>query len=69
MIDIEKECNLNTVSAEELLISKYMKAVTDKKPPGQDDEKNTLELKKKRSKYSNEKPTKRKTRKIQTRKH
>ena len=28
--DFEKECNFNTISAEELLISKYMTAITDK---------------------------------------
>ena len=31
LIEIEKECNFNTISAEELLISKYMTAITDKK--------------------------------------
>ena len=31
LIDIEKECNFNTISAEELLISKYMTAITVKK--------------------------------------
>ena len=31
LIEIEEECNLNTISAEELLISKYMTAITDKK--------------------------------------
>ena len=28
-IEIEKECNFNTISAEELLMSKYMTAITD----------------------------------------
>ena len=31
LIEIEKECNFNTISAEELSISKYMTAITDKK--------------------------------------
>ena len=31
LIEIEKEGNFNTISAEELLISKYMTAITDKK--------------------------------------
>ena len=31
LIEIEKECNFNTISAEELLISKYMTAITGKK--------------------------------------
>ena len=31
VIEIEKECNFNAISAEELLISKYMTAITDKK--------------------------------------
>ena len=30
LIEIEKECNFNTISAEELLIWKYMTAITDK---------------------------------------
>ena len=30
LIEIEKECNFNTISAEELLISKYLTAITDK---------------------------------------
>ena len=30
LIEIEKECNFNTISAEELLISKYMTAITEK---------------------------------------
>ena len=31
LVEIEKESNFNTISAEELLISKYMTAITDKK--------------------------------------
>ena len=31
LIEIERECNFNTISAEELLISKYMTAITDEK--------------------------------------
>ena len=31
LIEIEKGCNFNTISAEELLISKYMTKITDKK--------------------------------------
>ena len=31
LIEIEKECNLGTISAEELQISKYMTAITNKK--------------------------------------
>ena len=31
LIEIEKEYNFSTMSAEELLISKYMTAITDKK--------------------------------------
>ena len=31
LIEIEKELNFNTITAEELLISKYMTAITDKK--------------------------------------
>ena len=34
LIEIEKECNFNTISAEELLISKYITAITDKKSYG-----------------------------------
>ena len=33
LIELEKECNFGTISAEELLISKYMTAITDKKLP------------------------------------
>ena len=31
LIEIEKQCNFKTISAEEMLISKYMTAITDKK--------------------------------------
>ena len=31
LIEIEKECNFNTITAEELLIFKNMTAITDKK--------------------------------------
>ena len=31
MIEIEKECNFESITAEELLISKFMTAITDKK--------------------------------------
>ena len=31
LVEIEKECNFNTISAEELLLTKYMTAITDKK--------------------------------------
>ena len=31
LIEIEKECNFNTISAEELLVSKYVTAIIDKK--------------------------------------
>ena len=40
--EIEKECKFNTILAEELLISKYMTAITDKKSTGQNNKrKNT----------------------------
>ena len=35
IFDIEKECNFNTISPEELMISKYMTAITDEKIMGQ----------------------------------
>ena len=38
LIEIEKECNFNAISAEELLISKYMTAITEKKTTGQNNE-------------------------------
>ena len=46
VIDIEKECNFNTISAEELLISKYMTAITDKKLRDKIMKEKTLEMKK-----------------------
>ena len=46
LIEIEKECNFNTISAEELLISKYMTAITDKKLRDKIMKEKTLELKK-----------------------
>ena len=46
LIEIEKECNFNAISAEELLISKYMTAVTDKKVRDKTMKEKTLELKK-----------------------
>ena len=46
LIEIEKECNFNAVSAEELLISKYMTAIADKKLRDKILKAKTLELKK-----------------------
>ena len=46
LIEIEKECNFNMISAEELLISKYMTAITDKKIPGQIDERKNIRTEK-----------------------
>ena len=46
LIEIEKECNFNAISAEELLISKYMTAITDKKLRDKIMKEKTLELKK-----------------------
>ena len=46
LIEIEKECNFNAISAEELLISKYMTAITDKKLRDKVMKEKTLELKK-----------------------
>ena len=46
LIEIEKECNFNTISAEELLISKYMTAITDKKLRDKIMKEKTLEMKK-----------------------
>ena len=46
LIEIEKECNFNTISAEELLISKYMTAITDKKLRDKIMKEKTLEVKK-----------------------
>ena len=46
IIEIRKEGNINTISAEELLISKYMTAITDKKRRDKIMEEKTMELKK-----------------------
>ena len=46
LIEIEKECNFNAISAEELLISKYMTAITDKNLRDKIMKEKTLELKK-----------------------
>ena len=46
LIEIEKECNFNAISAEELLISKYLTAITDKKLRDKRMKEKTLELKK-----------------------
>ena len=46
LIEIEKECNFGSISAEELLISKYMTAITDKKLRDKIMKEKTLELKK-----------------------
>ena len=46
LIEIEKECNFTTISAEELLISKYMTAITDKKLRDKIMKEKTLEMKK-----------------------
>ena len=46
LIQIEKECNFGTISAEELLISKYMTAITDKKLRNKLMKEKTLEMKK-----------------------
>ena len=46
LIEIEKECNFNTISTEELLISKNMTAITDKKLRDRMMKEKTLELKK-----------------------
>ena len=46
LIVIEKECNFNTISAEELQISKYMTAITDKKLRDKILKEKTPELKK-----------------------
>ena len=69
LIEIEKECNFNTISAEELLIPKYKTAITDKKKYGTNDErkntgteKKTFELVKQNTTH-----TKRRTRKTQYR--
>ena len=46
LMEIEKECNFNAISAEELLISKYMTAITNKKLRDKIMKEKTLELKK-----------------------
>ena len=46
LIEIEKECNSNTILAKELLIPKYMTAITDKKLRDKLMKEKTLELKK-----------------------
>ena len=46
LIEIEKECNFGSISAKELLISKYMTAITDKKLRYEIMKEKTLELKK-----------------------
>ena len=46
-IEIEKECNLKTISTEELLVYKYMTAITDKKLRNKLMKEKTLELEKK----------------------
>ena len=46
LIEIEKECNFNTISAKELLISKYMTAITNKKLRDKIMKEKTLEMKK-----------------------
>ena len=46
LIEIEKECNFGTISAEEPLISKYMTAITDKKLRDKLMKEKTLEMKK-----------------------
>ena len=45
-IEIEKNCNFGTILAEELLISKYMTAITDKKLRDKLMKEKTLEMKK-----------------------
>ena len=46
LIEIEEECNFNTISAQELLITKYMTAITNKKLRDEIMKEKTLELKK-----------------------
>ena len=46
LIEIEKDCKFNTISTEELLISKNMTAITDKKLRDKMMKEKTLELKK-----------------------
>ena len=49
LIEIEKESNFGLLSAEELLISKYKTAITDKKLRNKMMKEKTLEVKKKQS--------------------
>ena len=46
LVEIEEECNFNIIPAEELLISKYMTAITDKKLRDKLLKEKILELKK-----------------------
>ena len=46
LIEIEKECNFESITAEELLISKFMTAITDKKLRDQLMKEKKLEMKK-----------------------
>ena len=48
LIEIEKECNFESITAEELLISKFMTAITDKKLRDKLMKEKKLEMKKKR---------------------
>ena len=64
LIEIEKECNFGSKSAKELLISKYMTAITDKKLRDKLMKEKTLEMKK-TIEMIKQIPTKRKTRKTQ----
>ena len=68
LIEIEKECNFNTISAEELLISKYMTAITDKKLRDKIMKEKTLELKKIIELIKHKIRTRRKTKRTQYRK-
>ena len=51
LIENEKECNFNTISAEKLLMSKYMTTITDKKLRDKIMKEKTLEMKKKWKPY------------------
>ena len=57
IFEIEKECNFNIISAEELLISKYMTAIIDKKLRDKMMEEKTLEMKKQKKQLNREKKT------------
>ena len=46
LIEIEKECNFGTISAEELLLAKYLTAITDKKLRDKLMKEKTIEMKK-----------------------